>query len=230
MAELMEITLFQTYFNQKCVNRWNYVANGTPAAVTLSFALASIMGFLPVSTTLAGGTVGGSLQGVQNADVHFNSVIARAVYIDDDFYDSPFLANTVGAATGGASALSPTNAFGFFSSRVKQSIARGYKRFVGASEGTVTSGGVIEGATLTALESVAGFMSDTLVYDDEGESLTFIPCIVQKEKYVVEESGKDAYKYYASQATQLTHTAQGINWTPYENIRTQVSRQYGRGQ
>jgi len=230
MAELMEITLFQTYFNQRCVNRWNYVANGTPAAVTLSFALTSIMGFLPTSTTLAGSTVGGALQVVQAADVSFDSVIARAVYIDDDFYDSPFLAGTAGSAAGGAAALSPTQAFGFFSSRVKQSIARGYKRFVGASEGTVEAGGAISSGALTALTSLAGFMSDTLVYDDEGESLTFIPCIVQKEKYVVTESGKDAYRYYASQATQLTHTAQGIGWTPYENIRTQVSRQYGRGQ
>jgi len=230
MAELMEVTLNQTYFNQKCVNRWNYVVNGTPAAVTLSFALTSIMGFLPASTDLGAVTVGGALQSVQNTDVVFNSVIARAVYIDDDFYDSPFLSGTHGEATGGGVALSPTNAFGFFSSRVKQSIARGYKRFVGASEGTVESGGVISSAALTALASLAGYMSDTLVYDDEGESLTFIPCIVQKEKYVVTESGKDAYKYYASQATQLTHTAQGISWTSYDTIRTQVSRQYGRGQ
>jgi len=230
MAELMEITLFTTYFNQKCVNRWNYVANGTPAAVTLSFGLLSIMGFLPVSTDLAADTVGGSLQGMLAADVIFNSAIARAVYIDDDFYDSPFLSGTHGDVGGGAAALSPLDAYGWFSSRVKQSIGRGYKRFPGVVEASVVSGGQIEGATLTAMETVAGYMGDTLVYDDEGESLTYVPCIVQKEKYVVAESGKDAYRYYASQATQLTHTAQGISWTPYGNVRSQTSRQYGRGQ
>jgi len=230
MAELMEITLFQTYYNQKCVNRWNYVASGTPAAVTYSFALAAIMGFLPTSTTLTPDTVAGSLQALQNADVHFNSIISRSVYIDDDFYDSPFLVNTVGGSAGGTGALSPTNAYGFYSSRVKQSIARGYKRFVGASEGTVLSGGQIESAFLPALTALAGFMGDTLVYDDEGESLTFIPCIVQKEEYEVPDSDTTAYRYYEDPVIQLTHTAQGISWTPYEQIRTQVSRQYGRGQ
>lgn len=230
MAELMEITLNTSYFNQKCVNRWNYVASGTPAAVTLSFALVSIMGFLPTTTDLANDTVGGSIQQLLVSNVIFNSVIARAIYIDDDFYDSPFLAATVGSNVGGGEGMSPLDAYGFFSSRVKQSIGRGYKRFPGIAEGSVGAGGIITGGTLTVMGLVAGFMSDTLVYDDEGESLTFVPAIVQKEKYVVTESGKDAYRYYAAQATQLTHTAQGINWTPYENVRSQVSRQYGRGQ
>lgn len=230
MAELMEITLFQDYFNQRCVNRWNYVASGTPAAVTLSFALMSIMGFLPVTTTLGAGTVGGKLQTEQNGNVTFKSAIARAVYIDDDFYDSPFLGGTVGQSTGDTSALSPTAAYGFFSSRVKQSIARGYKRFVGVNEAASGVGGVIASGTMAALEVLAGYMSDTLVYDDEGESITFVPCIVQKEKYVVVDSGNDAYRYYADQAEQLVHTAQGVNWSPYDTVRTQVSRQYGRGQ
>ena len=159
----------------------------------------------------------------------FNSVLARAVYIDDDFYDSPFLAGTQGLLSGSGQGTSPIDAFGFFSSRVKQSINRGYKRFVGLSEGAVGEAGNMESATLTAMETLAGYMGDTLVYDDEGESLTFIPAIVQKEKYVVTESGKDAYKYYASQATQLAHTAQGIDWSPYTTVRSQVSRQYGRG-
>jgi len=230
MAELMEITLNTTYFNQKCVNRWNYVASGTPAAVTLSFGLMSIMGFLPLATTLAGGTIGGAIQAMVAADVIFNSAIARAVYIDDDFYDSPFLASTVGSVSGGATALSPLNAYGWYSSRVKQSIGRGYKRVVGMVEAATEAGGLMTSGTLTAMEAVAGFMSDTLVYDDEGESLTYVPCIVQKEKYEVESSGKFAYRYYADQAVQLTHTAQGIDWTPYANQRSQTSRQYGRGQ
>jgi hypothetical protein len=230
MAELMELTLNTTYFNQRCVNRWNYVASGTPAAVTLSFALTSIMGFLPASTDLGASTVGGSLQSMLASDVVFNSVIARAIYIDDDFYDSPFLAATHGDVSGGTAAMSPLEAFGWFSSRVKQSIGRGYKRFPGITEASVTSGGQIEGATLTAMEAVAGYMGDTLVYSDEGESLTFIPCIVQKEKYTVEESGNFAYRYYADQSVQLEHTAQGIGWTPYSNVRSQTSRQYGRGQ
>lgn len=230
MAELMELTLNQTYFNQRCVNRWNYVASGTPAAVTLSFALTSIMGFLPASTDMADTTIAGYIQIIQNPHVIFNSVIARAVYIDDDFYDSPFLSGTTGLAGGDGDGMTPVNAYGFYSSRVKQSINRGYKRFVGVNEGAVEEGGVIGTDKETELTTLAGFMGDTLVYDDEGESLTFIPCIVQKEKYTVESSGKDAYRYYADQAVQLTHTAQGVAWTPYDQVRSQVSRQYGRGQ
>jgi len=230
MAELMEITLNTTYFNQKCVNRWNYVASGTPAAVTLSFGLMSIMGFLPVTTTLGAGTVGGTIQAMVAENVIFNSAIARAVYIDDDFYDSPFLASTVGGMAGAGVALSPLNAYGFYSSRVKQSIGRGYKRLVGMVEAASENGGVISSAFQAAMTNIATAMSETLIYDDEGESLTYVPCIVQKEKYTVTESGKDAYRYYADQAVQLVHTAQGINWTPYTQQRSQTSRQYGRGQ
>lgn len=230
MAELMELTLNTTYFNQKCVNRWNYVASGTPAAVTLSFGLMSIMGFLPTTTTLTSGTVGGTLQAMLAADLVFNSAIARAIYIDDDFYDSPFLSGTVGAVSGGAVALSPLDAYGWFSSRVKQSIGRGYKRFPGIVESATEAGGQMTSAVLDLMTAVAEAMSDTLIYDDEGESLTYVPCIVQKEKYTVESSGNFAYRYYADQAVQLTHTAQGISWTPYSNQRSQTSRQYGRGQ
>jgi hypothetical protein len=230
MASLMELTLNTTYFNQKCVNRWNYVASGTPAAVTLSFGLMSIMGFLPVTTTLGAGTVGGTLQAMLANDLIFNSAIARAVYIDDDFYDSPFLTNTIGALGGGVNSLSPLDAYGWFSSRVKQSIGRGYKRFPGMVESATESGGVLTSAVLALMQDVSDAMSATLVFSDEGESLTYVPCIVQKEKYVVPDSGKNAYRYYADETVQLAHTAQGINWTAYENQRSQTSRQYGRGQ
>jgi len=229
MAEIMEVTLFQQYQNQEAVDRWNYVASGTPAAVSLSFALLTAMGFLPTSTTLADTTVGGELQALQNSTVRFASALARAVYVDDDFYDSPFLANTFGAVGNEASASSPTLAYGFRSNRVKQSIGRGYKRFVGVESSYAGNGGEMATLAITQMTALATAMSQTLTYDDEGNTLTFIPCIVQKEKYTVTSSGKFAYRYYASQATQLTHTAQGVVWENYTQSRSQVSRQYGRG-
>lgn len=228
MATLMEITLFTEYLQQQCVNRWNYVANGTPAAVTYSFALATIMGFLPASTTLAEGTVGGEIQQLVNEQVIFGSVLARAVYIDDDFYDSPFLANTRGSGSLAAQGASPLIAFGYRSNRVKQSIGRGYKRFVGVGEDQMSTGGEFPAGVLAAMDNVAQLMGDTLTYTDEGNSLTFIPCVVQKEKYTA-PSGKSAYKYYDSEATQLIHTAQGVIWESYKDVRSQVSRQYKRG-
>lgn len=230
MAELMEVTLNTTYFNQKCVNRWNYVASGTPAAVTYSFALISIMGFLPTTTTLTADTIGGLLQALTSPGLFFNSIIARSVYIDDDFYDSPFLADTHGLSASSGESVSPMTSFGFFSSRVKQSINRGYKRFAGLMEGDITNGGLLTSTRLTAQQALAEAMSETLTYTDEGNSLSFVPCVVQKEKYPVPDSDTEAYRYYPDPAEQLAHTAQGISWTSYESVRSQVSRQYGRGQ
>lgn len=228
MPELMEITLNQTFFGQKTVNRWNYVANGTPGGVTLSFALASIMGFLPVTTTLTEGTVGGELQQLQTGDVVFNSILARAVYQDDDFYDSPFLAGTNGLGFDPGQSLSPINAFGFRSNRVKQSIGRGYKRFVGVGEGQVGAGGVVVAPATTQMESLKDAMNATLTFDDEGTTITFIPCIVQKHE-PTGLPGEKGYFYYPLQSEQLLHTAQGITWEAYPQVRSQVSRQYGRG-
>jgi len=229
MAELMELTLFQSYYNQQSVNRWNYVASGTPASVTLSFALASAMGWLSETTGLPTDTVGGRLQLLQSASVLYASVLARAVYIDDDFYDSPFIAGTAGATEGGAGDMTPMNAYGFKTNRVKQSIGRGYKRFVGMVEGAVASGGILTGGFPGLASDLADAMSESITYDDEGNTITFVPAVVQKEKYTVESSGKFAYRYYATQATQLTHTAQGVAWTAYQDTRSQVSRQFGRG-
>jgi hypothetical protein len=229
MAELMEVTLFQTFQGQRCVNRWNYVASGTPAAVTLSFAMLSAMGFLSETTTLDPDTLAGKIQAVQNSSCFFNSALARAVYIDEDFYENPFIASTVGAQGNDASASSPLNAYGFRSNRVKQSIGRGYKRFAGVEQSLMSSGGDWISAIEDDLQLIADLLGDTLSYDDEGNTLTFIPAVVQKEKYEVEDSGKFAYRYYASQATQLTHTAQGVIWEFYPEMRSQTSRQYGRG-
>jgi len=229
MAELMELTLFQTYQNQVCVNRWNYVASGTPAAVTLSFALAAAMGFLSNIVTLDDETIGGMIQGVQNVGATFNSVLSRAVYIDDDFYDSPFISGVVGLQGSAPSGSSPLASYGFRSNRVKQSIGRGYKRFAGVDQGLMASGGDWISGVEDNLQAIADALGETLNYTDEGNSLTFVPAIVQKEKYEVESSGKFAYRYYATQATQLTHTAQGVIWEFYPQMRSQTSRQYGRG-
>jgi len=225
---LMEVVLQQTYYGQICVNRWNYLASGTPASVTHSFALLKALGFIPTGTTLLADTVGAEIQNVQNTGVTFDQAMARAIYIDEDFFDNPFYANTVGATGDATGRQSPINAFGFRSSRVKQSIGRGYKRFVGTSDELVGAGGQIQGGGVGAMADIASAMSDTLTYDDSGNTLTYTPCIVQKEKYTT-DSGKTAYKYYATELLQAPHIASGIAWEPYDYVRSQTSRQYGRG-
>jgi len=225
---LMEVVLEQSYKGQQCINRWNYMASGTPAAVTLSFGLLSIMGFLAVSSELAEGTVAGSLQNLQNADVTFIQATARAVYIDEDFYGNPFVSGTVGASVAGGDPQTPLVAFGFRSNRVKQSIGRGYKRFTGVLEGNTGNGGVWSVATVSQMTELAGLMGDALNYDDEGNTLTYTPCIVQKLKYTT-PSGREAYKYYPTEVAQSAHIASGIQWQAYDQVRSQTSRQYGRG-
>lgn len=225
---LMEVVLEQQFANQQCINRWNYVASGTPAAVTYSFALLEAMGWISVTTALIAGTIGAKLQSIQNAGAHFVQATARAVYVDEDFFGNPFVASTNGAVATGATALSPLSAYGFRSNRVRQSIGRGYKRFTGMDEGAIEAGGLLTSAAQTDLQGMSDLMGDTLTYDDSGNTLTFVPCIVQKEKYTT-PSGKTAYRYYSTESLQAAHLASGILWEAYDQMRSQVSRQYGRG-
>jgi len=225
---LMEVVLEQQFVGQQCVNRFNYLASGTPASVTFSFALLSAMGAIPTGTVLDTAKLMGKLQVLQSPGVFFLQAVAKAVYIDDDFFDNPFFADTHGQAAGGGESGSPFEAFGFRSTRVKQSIGRGYKRYVGVTESDTTNGGVFVSGTQTLMTAVADEMAATLTYDDSGNTLTFTPCIAQKEKYTT-PSGKTAYKYYATELLQAPHLASGINWDGYEQKRTQNSRQYGRG-
>jgi len=225
---LYEVVLQQSYFGQEIINRFNYLGTGTPASVTGSFGLLSALGMIPTGTTLTALTVAGQIQGIQNAACSFVQAMARAIYLDDDFFDNPFFAGTVGGVGGLGDPVSPVNAFGFRSNRVKQSIGRGYKRFAGMSEGDVDAGGVLTSSAQIRLNLLKTAMGASLTYDDSGNTLTFTPCVAQKLKYTT-PSGKTAYKYYPTEAAQAPHIANGIAWEFYPQLRTQTSRQYGRG-
>lgn len=225
---LYEVVLEQRYFDQQVIERFNYVGSGTPASVSPSFALLNALGLLPTSTTLAAGTLGAAIQGIQNASCSFIQAVARAVYIDDDFYTTPFLANTIGGVGGLGDPMSPVMAFGFRSNRVKQSIGRGFKRFAGMSEGDVDGGGVLAAGALTRCDTLRTRLGETVTYDDEGNTLTFAPCVVQKKPPSVEPVTK-GYAYYPTEELQAPHLALGITWEIYTVARTQRSRQYGHG-
>lgn len=220
---LYEVVLEQEYNGKPCVNRWNYLGGGTPTAVQPSFALLTAMGFLAASTTFVDTTVAGRIQRMQNTAVRFVQCTARAVFVDDDFYGNGFLSGTFGTNATAGDAMANYEAFGFRSSRVKQSIGRGYKRFVGLTEGMVGAYGEFTSGVQGGMEQVADEMSNIVTYDDEGNTLTFSPCIAQKLKYTT-PSGKDAYKYYPTEVAQAPHLAIGINWEIYDDSRTQNSR------
>jgi len=228
---LYEVSVFTSYYGQSCLNRFNYLSTGTPAAVTGSFALISAMGGIPETLTpgdFPGGTLMSQWQATVSNQVSFTAMSAKAIYDVNDFYELPYVPAPVGDQTG--EALSPVMGFGMRTSRVRQDIRRGTKRFEGVPEAHVGGGGVLVSPGTTNIGTLATLMSGALSYDDEGNTLTFTPCVVSKQKYTVTESGREAYRYYPTEADQDDHIASGILWQPYPQVRSQTSRQYGRGQ
>lgn len=227
---LYELVVEQLYYNQQVINRWNYLSTSTPASVTLSFALVSAFGGIPdaLSHAFPAGSIMEGMFHVQATALTYVSIVAKAVYDPVDFYTTPFPVGQVGGAATGE-AMSPMTAWGIRSNQVRTDIKSGQKRFAGCTEGSVNPGGVVEAGMLGLLQTLADRMSGPITYDDEGSILTFTPCVVQKEKYTT-PSGKNAYRYYIDEDVQVpAHVAQNPTWSPKTTVRSQTSRQYGRG-
>lgn len=227
---LYEITLEQSYAGQQCINRWNYQSDAIPAGVSGAFKAIVGMGFAPDTDIEAFGenTVAGKLQAIQEEKVFFVQVIAKNLYSVTDFYTYAFPPNTIGAFTSGGGA-SPTQAFGYTSDKTRADIRRAQKRFVGVSGGMVDELGVLAAAHLGILQDLGDTMADINVVPAGVGSIQFTPYVFGREKYVVEDSGKDAYRYYETEAEQLEHIAKITAFTLKPTVRTQTSRQYGRG-
>lgn len=225
---LYELTLFGRYFGQQTVNRFNYLSTATPASVLGSFALTSAFGMIYGGGGVDTDTVFGRIISLVSAawTAETAQVRACADYDVEDFYERPFVPPVAGISTGDGQ--SPTAAYGFRSSRVRLDIDRGTKRFAGVTDTVSLNGGTLDTGAGTALALLAAAMTDIIEYDDEGTPIPFSPCIVQKEEYTT-PSGKRAYKYYPTLVEQMEHIAVGIIWQPYSTVRTQDSRQYGRG-
>lgn len=232
---LFEVTLAGTYKNQQTINRWNYVGSGTPAAVIMSFALASAFGAVYDEVAVPPGypsdTVLYKISGFTSNEWTWQSLTVVNLYSDSDFYQTPFV-NPYGGGNSGE-AMSPVMAYGFRTNQVLRSVRRATKRFPGVMEDRVDDGGVINNTQLATLNDAAAKMSEVLSYDDEGNTLSFTPAVCGKQRYNptthLPDPAGTAYRYYPTEAEQLTHTAQGVLWQAYDTVRSQVSRQYGRG-
>jgi len=222
---LLEVAVFQTLRGQEVVNRWNYRCESVPAVVTRSFALAGAMGFVPGFDP---GTPNfyDQWRGSTAQELVFNEIQIKDLYSPTDFYVQPLTVSNTGDTAG--ETLPPFNAFGFKTSRVRTDIRRGYKRLAGVLEAQVASGGLLTAGVVSGLTTFAATMAATLSYDDEGNTLSFNPVILGLEKYTT-PAGNPAYRPYATEAGQLEHIAQGFTWQVYPQVRSQVSRQYGRG-
>lgn len=234
---IMEATLTQEYFGQITQTRFNYLASGTPAAVTFSFGLVSAMGAVYDPLGVPAGYPNTGLMAriaqVQNDQVTFLGLAIRDVYSNTDFFEQVFVEPLIGEAAGTIPS-SPVLSYGFKTNRTRSDIRPGQKRFVGVDDGFTSPGGVISpGFFAGQINALAVKMAEILTYEDQGNTLSYEPIIVGKEKYEVPGSNpiRHAYRYYeAGEAAQLQHIMQSITWTPKERVRTQTSRQYGRGQ
>ena len=232
---IMEIVLEQSYAGQQCINRFNYVASGTPATLSLSFALFQAVGALYDVLNPGNGYPSTGLMNaiadLQDSNVTFEQITVRDVYSVTDFYSSPFVNALVGDVSGDG--LAPHNAFGFITNRVRTDVRRGTKRFVGVNESFSGEQGILQGSATSLCVALAAKMSAVLTVDDEGNTLTFTPAVCGKHRYEPNPGAytppRYAYEYWEDEATQMLHTAQGIVWDYYPNIRSQVSRQRGRG-
>lgn len=232
---LFEMTLQSTFAGQQCVNVYNYVGTGIPASVSMSFALMTQFGCI-FDPELAGGSypITGNfsiIRSIQNPTVVYDFCTVKNVYDLVDFYETPFLQPAIGTDTAGESSP-PFVSYGYRTGRARGDIGRGYKRFVGATETRVGNQGIITpGFVSGQMSTVALALSRNLVYDDNGNNLTFSPCVVKKQRYVPNPDRPEryAYRYFPTEAEQMTNVATGITYDPYPTVRSQVSRQVGRG-
>lgn len=224
--EFYELVLFMTYFGQRCANVFNFTMTGTPAAVTGSFALAQAFGSIISGGVFPSSSIFHQLWSLLSTGVVFNQVRVKNPYNIMDFYSVPFAGGTAGQNSG--EGVSPMTAYSLYSNQVRLDIQAGQKRFPGVVESAVGAGGVLGSGTIAALQIVADRMSAPLIYDDEGNTLTF-NVVIAKKYTDLEADPPIRNAYWPTKAEQLANIASGVDWNPRSYVSTQVTRQYGRG-
>lgn len=227
---LYEFTLEQTLGGQQMINRWNFQSNAIPSGGFGAFQLMIAMGAIaPEGDEPFGpGTTLGKLRPLQSTDTLFVQAIAKNLYSVTDFFTYAFPPNTFGE-NGGGQSLSPTQAVGLTSDRTRSDIRRAQKRFGGVTEADVNAAGVLTSGAQTTWQQLGDTMGDIAASGVGGDAMLFTPYVFGREKYVVPLSGKDAYRYYETEAEQLEHIARINVFNVKTSVRTQTSRQYGRG-
>lgn len=224
-----QVVLRADYMGQECLNTFDYYTGDIVTGHLGAFSLLTALGFIESGEPLAypSGKLFSSLFSIVSNIVHFNDVMCQALYDPLDFMEQPFNP-FVGGGDSGGNGLSPVMAYGFNTSRVRLDVSRGHKRFVGVTENRVNDGGYIDASQIALLNTLAVKMGEAVTDSSSGAPITFKPVILGKEKYTTPR-GKTAYRKYPTEVQQLAHTAQNIIWSPYNVVRTQNSRQYGRG-
>lgn len=222
---IYRVLLRGAYFEPLWVTEWTYVSSGgTPTGGT-ALDLIDAMGFVLGGDPPAppNPSVAFSLQNLQSEDALWNEVECQNLYSDTDFYLLGYNPSQAGLAVGVST--SPVLAYGIRSNRVTLAVRRGFKRFVGVTEEAMGLGGSIVPGYLDAVSLVAERMSEVLT---GASGATYTPSILHLDSYTT-PSGRTAYRPFPTEAEQLDNAAVGVTWQPYEQVRTQRSRQYGHG-
>lgn len=225
--EFYEITLEQSYFSQQVVNRWNYTSDAPPSGAIGALIALVGMGFMPYEEIDAFGatTVAGILQSLQSQEAFFVQAICKNLFNPLDYYTYAFPPDTHGLS-GGGDGMSPTAAFAYTTDRTRSDMRRGQKRFVGIEEGNVAAGGVL--TSTETFQTLGDAMADLNIVPVGLGTMTFTPHVFGRVEYET-PSGKVGYKYYPDATEQAEHIMRINQWTLKPQVRTQASRQYGRG-
>lgn len=227
-GRVFEVTVSYLLFGQQCINRWNYLADVAVGGNLMSAGLAEEFGLAAPGEDPNVGSVLEQLQKTVSAAAEFTDITVRDLFSDFDFLEAPLGFTGLVAGEG----YSPAMAYGFYSQRTRLDIRRGFKRIPGVAEGAVGTGGVVTGTGITLTNELAVRMSLTLSQVISATNVVFKPVILGKEKYQTNVGitpPKYAYRLYQPEAEQLDHIADVGVWFPYTQVRTQGSRQYGRG-
>lgn len=225
---IYEVTLRQTYFGQRLINRFHYIGDNPSEGSQGAFSLINAMGFVGTGDPVVypAGSLFSLLRAIQATALQYDEVEARNLYQPTDFFVRPFPSPTVGLS--GGEPASPVLSTGFRSNRIRTDIGRGFKRFAGISENAMAAGGNIDAGVLASLAPLAAALSADLSYTSGAEIYNFAAAVLSFEPYET-PSGRTAYRPYATEAAQLEHAATPVVYTAMPQVRTQNSRQYGRG-
>lgn len=224
---ILEVTLEQEYVGQQSINRFTYIQTGTPASVSPSFGLIAAMGAIASVGVYPVDKLMNIIALSQQVNVTFVQIAAKNLYSFTDFYQVPFVEPLVGDVEG--EGLPPSNAHGYRTNRTRLDIRRGFKRFVGFPESGQAQG-TLSGGQLALNDAVAEALGEVLTYNDEGNTLTYTPAILGRHAQAdPEDETKKIYPYFATEALQLEHAMTSIIWEAYPTVRTQTTRQFGRG-
>lgn len=224
--EFYELLIFGAYFGQQILNVFNLTLTGTPATVTGSFAVTAAFGAVESVGVFPAGSPFRIISDLVSTSFVFDKVRVVNPYDLTDFYTQPFPTGTTGGA--GGSPVSPAVAYGLHSSQVRLDIRSGQKRFAGVTEDNMENGGVVGTSMLALLQDLCDAMSAPMTYDDEGTTLT-VNIVVASKPTPAEEPTPAYGGYWGTLTEQTAQIASGGVWTPHTTVRTQTTRQYGRG-